>query len=175
MVSEWLIIQLSDYSDNVGYKEIEGAIKAVFGYNTDYFIPIHYESMGSYVSTSCLVDGYVFIRDSSSVRSSVMNVCESRFFTCILHREGKYQTINSHVIAGMKKKLKSSLKRKYNLLDKVRILEGVFKNLVGEVIGIEDEGKKIFIKITRISREMIVPVPSTLLEHYSERDLKDED
>ena len=173
--SEWLILQLNDISDTLGYKEIEVAIKAVFGDDAEYFIPIHYEPMGSYVSTCCLVEGYAFVRDSFSVRSNIMYINDQRLFTGVLHKKGKYETVNSHIIAGMKKKLRNSLKRKFILTDKVRILEGVFKNLVGEVVGIEDAGKKIFIKITRISREMIVPIPSTLLEHYSDRSNKDED
>jgi transcription antitermination factor NusG len=48
------------------------------------------------------------------------------------------------------------------------VLDGVFKNLVGEVIGIEDHGKRIMVRIKRISREIIAPIPATLLQKYDE-------
>jgi len=51
---------------------------------------------------------------------------------------------------------------------KIRVLEGVFKNLKGEVISIEDNGKKVMIRIKRLTREIIAPIPSTLIEHYKE-------
>ena len=52
---------------------------------------------------------------------------------------------------------------------RVRVLGGVFKNLIGEVISTEDNGKKIMIKIKRISREIIAPVPATLLEEVTDK------
>jgi transcription antitermination factor NusG len=64
----------------------------------------------------------------------------------------------------MKRRLKKSIKRKINIGSKVKVLEGIFSNLPGEVVGIDDEGKKIMVKIKTLSREMIAPVPSTSVE-----------
>lgn len=163
MVSSWLILELSDFIDNIGYKDIESALTTTFG-DIEYFIPMHFEEMGSYNSTSTLMDGYVFLKDSVRVQESLVNLKDQKLFSKILCEKGKFVTVDSRVIAGLKHKLKNTLKKKYAPGSRVKVLDGVFKNLVGEVIGIEDQGRKVMVKIKRVSREMIAPIPATLLE-----------
>lgn len=160
----WLILELDDAFEDVSYRDIKVALVTVFGEGVDYFIPIHHESMGSYTSTSVLIEGYVFIKDCLEARQGINNLHESRVFSGALFYSGKYQTVNSEIIKNLKRKLRNSLKKKMTNGTKVLILGGIFKNLTGEVIGIEDNGKKIMVKIKRISREIIAPIPSTLLK-----------
>ena len=160
----WLILELNDAFEDVDYRDIRVAILAVFGDSIDYFIPIHHERMGSYTSTSVLMEGYVFIKDCLEVRQGINNMHESKIFTGALFYSGRYQTVNTDVIKGLKRKLKNSLKKRIPNGTKVMILDGIFKNLTGEVIGLEENGKKIMVKIKRISREIIAPIPSTLLK-----------
>lgn len=161
--NQWLILELDDSFEDISYREIEAAIYSVFG-EVDFFIPINHEIMGSYTSTSILIEGYAFVRDCPEVRQNLSNLKEQRVFSSVLCYSGKYQTIDSNCIKSLKIKLKKSLKIKFCIGSKVRVLDGVFKNLIGEVINIEDEGKQVIIKIDRISREIIAPIPSTLLE-----------
>ena len=160
----WLILELNESIEDMNYQEIETAILNVFGDKVDYFIPIYHEHVGSYISTSVLIEGYVFVRDCVEVRQNLNNVQETRLFSGALYLSGKYQTVNSDVISKLKKKLKNSLKRKFGIGVKVVVLGGVFKDLLGEVISVEEGGKKIMIKIKRLSREIIAPIPSTLLK-----------
>jgi len=166
--SKWLILELSDVIEDVNYHEIESTLLNILGDKVDYFIPIHHEKMGSYVSTSILIEGYVFVKDSLEVRQNLNNIRDNRIFLGALFLSGKYQTVNSDIINRLKRKLKNSLKRKFVVGMKIRVLEGVFKNLKGEVISIEDNGKKVMIRIKRLTREIIAPIPSTLIEHYKE-------
>jgi len=165
--NKWLILELNEIED-INYHEIESTIINIFGDKVDYFIPIHHERMGSYISTSVLIDGYVFVRDCLEVRENLNNLQETRVFSGALFLSGKYQTVNSDEIGSLKKKLKNSLKRKFIVGMRVIVLDGVFKNLKGEVISIEDSGKKVMIKIKRLTREIIAPIPSTLLEYYKD-------
>ena len=160
----WLILELNDALEDVNYRDIKGAIVMVFGNEVDYFIPIHQERMGSYTSTSILMKGYVFVKDCLEARQGINNLHESKIFVRALFYSGKFQTVNSDVINGLKRKLRNSLKKKMENGTKVLILGGIFKNLTGEVIGVENNGKEIMVKIKRISRECIAPIPSTLLE-----------
>jgi transcription antitermination factor NusG len=157
-------LELNDFIDNINYQDIENALLNTFGENIDYFIPIYHEEIGSYTSTSTLMDGYVFLKFEPCIQEKMINFRDQRIFSKILCKKGKYSTLNSRVIAGLKNKLKNTLKKRFAPGAKVKILDGVFKNLVGEVIGIEDQGRKIVVKIKRISREIIAPIPATLLE-----------
>jgi transcription antitermination factor NusG len=163
-VANWLILELCDFIDNIGYKDIESAMTLTFGEGIEYFIPMHHEEMGSYTSTSTLMDGYVFVKDCQEARKCLINMRDQRLFSKVLCEKGQYVTVDSRVIAGLKHKLSNTLKKKFIPGIEVKILGGVFKNLIGEVIGIEDMGLKIMVKIKRRSREMIAPIPATLLE-----------
>lgn len=166
--NRWLILVISDGIEDINYHEIESTLFNIFGDKIDYFIPIYHERMGSYISTSVLIEGYVFVRDCPEIRQNLNIIQETRIFSGALFLSGKYQTVSSDVIGSLRKKLKNSLKRKFIVGMKVKVLEGVFKNLKGEVISIEENGKKVMIKIKRLTREIIAPIPSTLIEHYKE-------
>lgn len=161
-LNQWLILELNDTFENITYKDIENAIINAFG-DVEYFIPIAYEKMGSYISTDTLLEGYAFIKDCLEIRQNMFNIREEKVFTGFLCYDGKYQTVSSRIIGNLKRKLKASLKKKCMLGSKVKILDGVFKNLTGEVIGVEDQGKKIMVRIKRLSREIIAPIPSTII------------
>ena len=161
--NRWLILELNDVFENITYREIEAAIVTTFG-NVDYFIHIYHERMGSYTSTSTLMEGYAFVKDSPEVRQSLSNLREQRIFLGALCYSGKFQTLSSDAIGSLKRKLKNSLKKKFVIGTQIRVLDGVFKKMRGEVIAVEDNGKKIVVKIKMISREVIAPIPSTLLE-----------
>jgi transcription antitermination factor NusG len=160
--SNYLILELSD-TESAEYREIEAAIITMFG-EVDYFIPIYHEKIGSYTSSSILMEGYAFVKDTPAVRDCLANLRDQRVFSKALCRGHRFETVSSTEIAVLKRKLKFSLKRRFSVGEKVKILDGIFKSLEGEVISIEDGGKTIMVKIKRISREMIAPVPATLLE-----------
>lgn len=168
MGSEWLIIELNDTVENITYQDIEDALLTAFGDSVEYFIPIYHEEIGSYTSTSTLMEGYAFIKDTPFIRSNILNLKDQKVFSRPLSLKGQYQTLGSRVIAGLKHKLKNTLKKRFTIGIRVKVLDGVFKNLVGEVIGIEDQGKRIMVRIKRISREIIAPIPATLLQKYDE-------
>jgi transcription antitermination factor NusG len=161
--SNYLILEIGENSESLEYRDIEAAIITVFG-EVDYFIPIFHEKIGSYTSSSVLMEGYAFVKDTPGVRDSLADLRDQRVFSRVLCRGSRFETVDSTTIAVLKRKLKSSLKRRYSVGDRVKILDGIFKTLEGEVISIEDGGKIIMVKIKRMSREMIAPVPATLLE-----------
>jgi hypothetical protein len=163
-LAKYLILEINDNSDPVEFRDIEAAIITVFGEGIDHFIPICYEKIGSYISTSTLMEGYAFVKDSPYVRDCLPNLKDQRVFSKVLCRGHQFETVNAYAVATLKRKLKQSLRRRFSVGDHVNILDGIFKRLTGEVISIEDGGKTIMVKIKRMSREMIAPVPATLLE-----------
>ena len=166
--SEWLVIELSEQADTASYPELRAAVQGIFGSETEFFIPKHHEEMGSYISTNTLFDGYIFVRDSEDVRDKVGNIKESRYFHGVLKSSRKISTVDSHIIGGLRKKLKNSLKKKLKTGTKVKVLKGIFENLTGEVISTEDNGRVVNVRIRCMSREIIAPVPTTCVEEISE-------
>jgi len=167
MSGQWLILELNENIENITYREIEAAILDLFG-DVEYFIPIHHERMGSYISTSILMEGYAFVRDCIEIRQKMANLRDQRIFANFLFYGGKFQTISFKEINDLKRKLKKSMTKRFNDGTPIRVLGGIFKNLKGVVMNTEDGGKKVIIKIKRISREIIAPIPATLLEEVIE-------
>lgn len=158
--SKWLIFELNE-SAGSDYHEIAEALVNFFGDDADFFIPIHHEQMGSYVSKSVLMEGYVFVRDTPEIREVIPSIREQRVLVNPLFMGGKLQTVDSHTIGALKRKLKNSIKKKIQVGTQVEIMEGVFKKLTGEVMNVHDGGKKMTVKIHRLSREIIAPLPTT--------------
>jgi transcription antitermination factor NusG len=162
--SEWYIIELSEYGDAATYSELIAATQSVFGKEAEYFIPIHHEQMGSYFSTNILFEGYIFVKDSEEVRKNLIYLKDCRIFNGLLKMCGKTKMLSSRAIGGLRKKLKNSLGKKYKPGVRVKINEGVFQNLEGEIQSMEDNGKVANVKIVCISREILAPIPTTCLE-----------
>lgn len=167
MSLDWFIIELTEFGETVSCPEIGKALKDIFGDDVEFFVPIHHEQMGSYVSVNVLMEGYVFVKDSEHVKKSLSFLKDSRIFAGLLKMGGKIQMLDSRVIGGLRKKLKNSLNKKYKPGLKVKVLEGTFENLEGEIQSLEDDGKIANIKIVCLSREIIAPIPTTCLEEIT--------
>jgi transcription antitermination factor NusG len=161
---EWFIIELSEFGETASYPELVLALQEVFGPEVDLFIPIYHEEMGSYISVNVLFEGYVFVKDSETVRSNFINIKENRLFTGLLKSSGKIRMLDSRTIGGLRRKLKTSLKKRLISGAMVRIHDGMFENLDGEIISTENDGKIANVRIICRSREMIAPIPTTCLE-----------
>ena len=157
----WLVVELNDRGISAEQKEIEHAIREMLGEDAEFFIPIHREQMGSYISTSMLFDGYIFVRDSPTVRDKLSDIHEYRYFSKVLSSQGKLQKVNTRAVGVLRRKLVYSTRKRLKTGTKVTIIDGVFKDMPGEVAGIEDKGSKITVRVKTISREWMVPLPAT--------------
>lgn len=160
----WYILEINESGETATYPEIVAGLQTVFGQDVEYFIPIYHEQMGSYTSTNVLFEGYVFVKDSDIVRSNLINIKDSGLFSGLLKICGKIKMLGSKDIAILRRKLKSSLNKKFQVGTKVKVHEGVFQNLEGEILSMESGGKIASVRIKCLSREIIAPIPTTCIE-----------
>ena len=170
--SQWLIIELSESGETSDYNVIESALLNLFGSDVDYFIPVHHEKMGSYLSTFVLFDGYVFIKDSPNIRRCLHDIYDYRIFAGALKSNGKIQTVGAHIIGSLRRKLQLGLKKKIKVGSRIKIMEGIFKGLEGDVMSVEEDGRQATICIKRLSREMIAPIPVTSIMEVEPHSVK---
>ena len=165
--SDWFIIEVSEQGDSATYPELVVALQSIFGPDVDYFIPIYHEQLGSYTSTNTLFEGYVFVKDSEKIRINLANIKDSQMFSGFLKMGGKAQMLNIKEINSLRRKLKNSLNKKFQAGVRVKVHEGVFQNLEGEILYLEDNGRIANVKIICLSREIIAPIPTTCLEELT--------
>jgi len=165
--TDWFIIELSEHGEVATFPELVSSIETVFGQEADYFIPIYHEQMGSYTSTNILMEGYVFIRNTDLARNKLGNIKDCRIFAGLLKMCGKVKMLSAKEIGVLRRKLKTSLHKKLKAGVRVKINDGVFQNLEGEIQSMEDDGKVANIKIVCLSREILAPIPTTCIEEIS--------
>ena len=160
-VKQWIILQTRENADD--YFDIEKSIKQIFGKNSEYFIPILYQKLGSYNCFNVLFDGYVFIRDTEDNRRILSDLSNSKTFLGPVVISNRIQTVDSYTIAKFKRQLK---KRSTNICIEngktVYVMDGIFENLSGEVIGVEEN--KAIVRFVTLSREFIAPIPISSLK-----------
>ena len=158
--NRWIILQIRENVSD--YFEIENSIKEVFG-DSEYFIPIHYQKMGSYDCFNTLFDGYAFVKDTPKSREALSCIPFSGALVGPLVSSNKVQTLEHSVIVDFRKQLQSFL-RNHGIIEgnTVLVLDGMFESLKGEVISIDDE-KKATVRFVRLSREFIAPIPLSSL------------
>jgi transcription antitermination factor NusG len=164
---DWYILEVGEQGETATYPELIAALQSVFGEDEDYFVPIYHEKLGSYTSVNVLFEGYVFVKSSEKVRSKLGNIKDNHFFSGLLKMCGKIQMLGSKEINSLRRKLKNSINKKFQSGTRVKIHEGVFQNLEGEILSMEDCGKIANVRIVCLSREIIAPIPTTCLEGIS--------
>ena len=162
--SKWLVIELTEQGEGASYPELTVALKSVFDQDVDFFIPVYYEQLGSYTSTNVLFEGYVFVKESDKVQDCIKGVRDSRFFAGFVKNNGKMQRICSKQIGVLRRKLRSSLKKRYRAGVRVKVNEGIFQNLEGDIQEMQADGKIANVRIKCMSREIIAPIPVTCME-----------
>ena len=169
--TEYVVLELNDLGNSCTYLELKRAICNFFGDSVEYFIPIYYEKLGAYESTSILFQGYVFIKHCTLVVDKLSDLREARVFLGPLRTGNRISTVDSRTIGAMKRRLKYSVKKRFKAGAVVKITEGIFSDLIGEVLGTEDEGRSFSVKIRRPTREIIAPIPCTGLIETDKSDL----
>lgn len=165
--SKYVIIQLSESGEIAKQTELEKTVEELFGSDVDFFIPTRNEKMGSYTSIGILFSGYIFVKDAPYIRDKLEELRDFRFFSSVLRVGSRIETIDSNVISRMKRQLRSTMRRNLSSGTMVIVLEGIFKDLVGEVISSEDKGKQVVVRIKRLSRDIIAPLPATSVKECS--------
>jgi len=161
--SRWLIVELSEQGESASYDQLEKTLEHILGPGVDFFIPVHKEVMGSYTSMSVLFENYIFVKDCEDSRRRFDEIKECRYFHRILNTNGKVSTIDAQVVGSLKRKLLGLSKREYDVGTNVKIIDGIFQNMTGEILGIEDNGRKAVVRVKTYSREIIAPMPATNL------------
>jgi transcription antitermination factor NusG len=161
---KWFIIEISEQGEGASYSELASNIKDLFGEDADFFIPTYQEKMGSYLSAYSLFDGYVFVRDGDKIRERLVNLRDFKVFAKVLECRGHYEMLGSHEIGSLKRKLAKASRKKLCVGSSVKILEGMFSKMTGEVVEINKEGKVAMVRIKTLSREWLAPIPVTSIE-----------
>jgi transcription antitermination factor NusG len=160
--NKWLVISLSEETEiEENYAIIEYEILNVFGKDTNYFIPVYKEKLGSKEICLVLFDGYVFVQEPKEGFNDIdFNRIRAVHVKSPLAHGGSFTFVKNKDINNFKRELKKKIKGMVPKVGQVVIpKEGVFKDLEGTVIGIDKDRKVLIVRFETSSRVVEAPVP----------------
>jgi transcription antitermination factor NusG len=166
--NKWLVLSLSEETViQEHYPNIEYEIRDVFGYGTNYFIPLHKVQLG--VKEICLVlfDGYIFIQEPKEGFTGIdFNRIRATHVRSPLSQGGSFHYVKNRDINNFKRELKKKIKNKVPKVgDTVVPKEGVFKDLEGKVISVDRTKMRLMVRFETSSRVVDAPVPFINVEY----------
>lgn len=165
---EWFAVMLRDGCDlQEDYRLLQYEIEDVFGPDVEYFLPVYVEKVGKKLVGIILFDGYVFIKRSDTVHEGSFTR-KTEFLESVLRCNQSQRPVTNRDINRFKTKLRHELvSRTPKKGDKVRVLEGTFKNMVGKVLSIRNSSKTArveFRKKTRVVEDVLSIVNFEIVE-----------
>jgi transcription antitermination factor NusG len=165
---EWFAVMLRDGCDlQENYHLLQYEIEDVFGQDAEYFLPVYVEKVDKKLVGIILFDGYVFIKRSDTVHEG----CLTRKTECldgVLKGNRRQRPLTNRDINRFKTRLRHELmNRAPKRGDRVRALEGTFKNMVGKVLSVRKSSKTARIKFekkTRIVEDVLSIVNFEIIE-----------
>lgn len=161
----WITVQLTDKGESTLDNEpliIEEAIKKVT--SQEFFIPVHYSKSKAYDNKIYLFTGYVFVKYAKSETLNFRKFVNTQYFASPLLVNKRLHLTPSNEIEKLKKELLKMAQPKIKVGDKVKVIDGKYKNLTAEVTEYYSDTKEADLTVTLKCMNIIVPkVPITCL------------
>lgn len=163
----WIVIELNHLGET---KVIEGTLEASLrqdlGVASDFpiFIPVAKYPKGNRTITLHLMQGYVFV--GAGLADTTYFALERRpYVTQIISTPGRIRAINSvpnAKIEDLRKELRKQVSSDLLERDKVRVTNGVYRNLDGVLLEVGTEMAVVQIQLR--SLELVATIPIVFLE-----------
>lgn len=157
--SFWNIIELAE---DITFEEhsdaIERRICAVFGDETEYFVPFYKEKIHDKVVSLVLFEGYFFVRSIQEIHDSPDSFrCE--YFKGPMRKKQTVVAITGIKINELKNELKLKLKARIPKKNQTVIPKiGIFSNLEGVVISVDKKNLVAIVKFQYTTRIIEAPI-----------------
>jgi len=162
----WITIQLTERGEIVLSDEpklLEKIIKKFI--KSEYFFPVYYNKSKSYENRIYLFKGYIFIKYNKNESRMYTKFSNSAYFIGPLLVSKRLYLTPDLEIQKLKKELKKLTQPKIKNGDKVRVIDGKYKNLIAEVTEFYPSTKEADLKVALKCMNIIVPrIPSVCLQ-----------
>lgn len=170
----WIVIELTPLGEvKLEEGSLEKSLRSDLGVDRNFpiFIPATtYRKNGKDV-TLRLMEGYVFV--ASGLPETDYFALESKPYVAqvMSTRPGPYKmrvlsTVPDSQVGDLRRQLQGLLASDIAIYDKIRVIEGTYRNLEGVVMGIR--GDNAFVRINLRSMEVIATIPLVSLESLEE-------
>lgn len=167
---KWVIVQLSSTGERE--KKISVLIRSVqqiLKRKVEVFVPAISQNARGDSQTMFYIDGYIFVKYEEDI--PYLKLQDTTYFSsvlCIFRRGSKkapqYSLLEDNQLDSMRKGMNSLKQVVFKVGEKVKVVEGNYKNLIGRVSIILDK-QNVQISIDLQSKKLLMDFPTTYLTH----------
>lgn len=168
---KWVIVQLSPMGEREKNIELirRSARKILGKQHLDVFIPAISQKVREESQTLFYLDGYVFVEFAEGVVYNRLQ--DTQFFNSVLtqtsstkDRRRIYSLLDDKELAPMRKGMEELKIVPFNDGQKVRIIQGNYKNLIAEVSFIHEGGETVQVYVNMRSKKVLMDFPASYLQ-----------
>jgi transcription antitermination factor NusG len=131
----------------------------------DVFVPAISQTVRDDSQTMFFMDGYVFVKYEDNI--SYLKLQDTMYFSSVLCTGGtkcpKYSLLEDFQLQPLRKGMDDLKQVNFKIGDKIKVIEGNYKNLVGRVSLVFEDKKSVQIAVDLASKKLLMDFPTTYL------------
>lgn len=151
----WIPLKLTHLGENADHFIIVENLKRIFGPKVEFFLP-YKNPLPSYNKKACVLEGYIFVKDSCYESADVHN---SYYFEKVSDSR-----VSNEEISVLRSRLKELCEAIFFEREYVCITDGPYSNLDGIVLSVNRD--TLIIQVELRSKELIIEVPKISVVRY---------
>ena len=167
---KWVIIQLSPMGEREKNLElIKRAANKLLGRPVDVFVPAISQKVREESQTLFYMDGYVFVEYIEGITYNRLQ--DTQYFNTVLtqnsssgDRRKVYSLLDDKELAPMRKGMQNLKIVPFEEKQKVRIIQGHYKNLIAEVSFVHEGGETVQVYVNMRSKKVLMDFPASYLQ-----------
>jgi transcription antitermination factor NusG len=168
---KWVIVQLTPTGERE--KRIPLIVKSVHQIlkkKLDVFVPAISQTVRDDSQTMFFMDGYIFIKYEENV--PYLRLQDTMYFNSVLctggGRNPQYSLLQDFQLEPLRKGMNDLKQVSFKVGQKIKVIEGNYKNLIGRVSLVFEDKKHVQIAIDLASKKLLMEFPTTYLTKVHE-------
>lgn len=167
---KWVIVQLSPMGEREKNLEmLKRAANKLLGRPVDVFVPAISQKVREESQTLFYMDGYVFVEFFDGIAYNRLQ--DTQYFNCVLTQSSSsgdrrkiYSLLDDRELAPMRKGMQELKIVPFEDRQKVRIIQGNYKNLIAEVSFVHEGGETVQVYVNMRSKKVLMDFPASYLQ-----------
>ncbi len=160
---KWVVVQLSNSGEHEkNMSTLERSVHRILRTSLSVFIPAANQKARGDVNVQFIMDGYIFVEYRSDIQ--YQRLSGTTYFDYILTSGQKQlHLVTDKEILPIKKGVENLRKSLLSVGDNIKVTKGSFKNLVGVVSSVYEDGESVQISVGLVSKPLLIDYPASYL------------
>jgi transcription antitermination factor NusG len=170
---KWVIVQLTPTGEReTRIPVLKRSVHKLLKQELDVFVPAISQQVREDSQTIAFMEGYVFVEYEPGI--SYLKLQETTFFSVVLCNSQRgdglpqYSLLDDSQLDPLRKGMDDLKYGDFQVGDKVRVAKGSYKNLIGRVTLVLDDGKNVQVSADLRSKHLLMEFPTIYLARVDE-------